>query len=111
MKKTYNVLSPVDHDQERFEPGSTIDLDDKDANPLLAVNVIEISAIQSATSVPTDPDERQAAIVAAIGALDTENADLWLRDGKPDTAAISEITGWSVTAAERNTAWATVKAA
>jgi hypothetical protein len=54
---------------------------------------------------------RQSAIVEAIGKLDPENEDLWLRDGKPDTNAIADITGFPVSAADRNAAWATVQAA
>lgn len=109
-KKTYNVLTAVEFDHTRFEANETIDLEDKDADPLLTVKAIELSATQAAT-VPTNPAERQTAIIDAIGMLDKENTDLWLRDGKPDASAIADITGWTVSAAERNTAWASIQAA
>lgn len=112
-KKTYNVLTPVEFDHERFEVDTTINLEDKDATPLLAVKAIELAATQTpgAATAPTDPAERQAAIVSAIGELDPNNPDLWLKDNKPDTAAISAVLGWLVTAAERNAAWASIRAA
>lgn len=34
-KKTYTVVNAVVHDDERYEPGDAIDLDDKFAKPLL----------------------------------------------------------------------------
>ena len=43
--KTYPVLSAIQHgttdkDQKRYESGSTIDLEDAEAEPLLAVGAI-----------------------------------------------------------------------
>lgn len=99
MKKAYITLSPVEHDNERFEAGASIDLDDSQAEPLLKVGAI----------AGVDANARPAAIIAAIGQLDKDNPDLWLKDGKPDTNAIAEITGWSVSAAERNAAWASLQ--
>lgn len=118
-KKIYTVLSPVDHDNERFEIGSPIDLDDKQAAELLLVNAIgptdggaaPAPAAGPAPAVaPADETERLEAIKAAIAGFDKDNADLWLKDGKPATEAIAEITGWPVTAADRNTAWAALTA-
>ena len=47
--KTYNVKSAVVHgttekNQKRYEPGSTIELEDEDAAPLLATNPPAIEA-------------------------------------------------------------------
>ena len=36
----YKVLTPVDHDGERYEPGKFIELDESQAKPLLAVQAI-----------------------------------------------------------------------
>lgn len=37
----FKVLTPVEHDGERAEPGAYVELDAKAAEPLLAVNAIE----------------------------------------------------------------------
>lgn len=49
MKKTYPVLTAIEHgttaeDRKRYAPGETIDLDDVDAAPLLAVKAIAEAA-------------------------------------------------------------------
>ena len=57
-------------------------------------------------TAPEDPAVRLEAIRAAVGQLDKENAALWTAGGKPKTEAIAAITGWPVTAAERDAATA-----
>lgn len=37
----FKVLSPLDLDNKRIEPGKTVDLDEDTAAPLLAVGVVE----------------------------------------------------------------------
>lgn len=37
----YKVLTPVEHNGKRFEPGKTVELDDDTAAPLLAVAAVE----------------------------------------------------------------------
>lgn len=105
-KKTYPVLLPVDHDNVRFEPGSTIDLSDGAAELLYAAGAISAPTGEASSEAPTAAAERLAAITTAIGQLDPNNLDVWLKDGKPDTGAIAALTGWTVSAAERNAAWA-----
>lgn len=39
--QNYTVLTPVEHDQVRFDPGETIGLEDGQAAPLLASGAIE----------------------------------------------------------------------
>lgn len=56
--------------------------------------------------VPTDPVARAAAIKAAIAALDRADATLWTAGGAPTVTAIVAITGWQITAVERDAAWA-----
>jgi hypothetical protein len=58
----------------------------------------------SAPVKPTDPVELAAAIKAAVNAMDQDNADLWTAGGKPKTESIAAITGWPVSAAERDAA-------
>lgn len=107
-KKQYIVKSAVDHDNERFEAGSPIYLEDKQAESLLAANVIEVPTGDAPVVAPTDAQERLAEIVTAIGKIDPNNTDLWLKDGKPASEAIAAVLGWPVSASERNTAWATI---
>lgn len=37
----FKVLSPLDIDNKRIEPGKVVDIDDDTAAPLLAVGVVE----------------------------------------------------------------------
>ena len=39
-KQPYTVLSPLDHDNTRYEIGETVELGDKDAAALLQVAVV-----------------------------------------------------------------------
>lgn len=109
MKRKYTVLTAVDHDNQRYEKESSIDLDDAQAEALLATGAITGPTGDAAPEIPADAAGRLAAITTAIGQLDPNNGDLWLRDGKPDSAAIAAITGWPVSAAERNAAWAALQ--
>jgi len=65
----------------------------------------------AAPTAPTDPAERLAAIKDAIGKLDKDNAALWTTTGMPKVPAIADVTGWDVTSAERDAAWAEVSKA
>lgn len=105
-KKVYTTLVVVDHDNKRYEIGATVDLDDKQAEALLDVGAISGPTGEAASEPPTDAKVRLAAITTAIGQLDPNNLDLWLKDGKPSTDAIAAITGWPLSAAERDAAWA-----
>lgn len=53
-------------------------------------------------------DLRIAAIKAAIAALDANNPEHWLKDGRPSTSALESVGGLIVTAAERDSIWASV---
>lgn len=108
--KKYTVLNPVEHDQERFEVGATINLEDKDANPLIAAKAIKLDVTQtsSAPTAPTDPADRAAAIKEAIGSLDKDNVAMWTGTGMPKVPAIAAVTGWEVTQAERDAVWAEI---
>lgn len=41
--KTYTVLKNLRHDGKGFKPGSTVDLSDKHAEPLLTSKVVELA--------------------------------------------------------------------
>lgn len=102
------------------EWGNPIEVDAATAQRLQEDQVLEVtdvdpnasaSAAEVKASVPTDPAERAAAIKASIRQLDVANAALWKADGAPTTAAIETLTGWFVSAAERDAVWAEIKAA
>lgn len=112
MKKSYQVLTRIEHDNKPYEIGAQIELDDDAAKVLIDVKAIDgDSATDVAPGAPTDPEIRHSEICEAIGMLDPSNEELWNAKGKPDAAAISVITGWNVTAKERDAAWAEVKPA
>jgi len=60
----------------------------------------------SAPAIPADPAERALAIQNAIDKLDKADAALWTGSGSPTVTAIVAITGWQITAIERDAAWA-----
>lgn len=62
------------------------------------------------TVEPTEPIERQKAIIEAIGKFNVDNRNLWLKDGRPEAGALSDVLGWQVSAKERDAAWAELKA-
>jgi len=104
--KSYTVSSPIRHNGKDYAEGDSIDLSDKDAKSLLEINVIGTGAATGKTpTMPLDEAERLAAIVDAIGKLSGKDASLWLKNGAPKTEAIAAITGWDVSAKERDAAW------
>ena len=108
MNKSYPVLSPIRFNGKDYPVGSAIDLDEAEVADLLGAAAIEDSPTEiAALKAPSDDAERLAAVVAAIGRLDTANPGQWLKDGKPKTDALSAIAGWPVNAADRDAAWAT----
>jgi hypothetical protein len=113
-KKTYQVASPIRHDGKEYGVGEPIDLEDKEAEDLLAVKAIERGAVSAAgntLTAPADDAERIVAIVSAIGQLDANDKALWAKSGAPKTEPIAAITGWPVAAADRDAAWAQINAA
>lgn len=107
--KTYKCVEPILHDKP-YTIESEIELSDKDAAPLLALGAI--SGIDQAEKTPAPEGEaRTEAIKVAIAGLDKADAALWLKDGKPQSGAISNIVGFVVSAAERDAVWETVKPA
>lgn len=54
-------------------------------------------------------DDRSDKIVDAVMGLDENDKSLWTSDGKPKTEAITAVTGFAVTATERDEAWTLVQ--
>lgn len=94
----YELLEPVRFCGEDFSFGQTIDLEERDAAPLLALKAI-------APVGRAGDAERLATIVAAITQLDPGNAEQWLKDGRPKSDALAVYTGFLLSAAERDAAW------
>ena len=110
IKSPLKVLDAVGNGFIQTE--GEVELSAKDASELLArdlVGEIVIQTLVPAAAGPTDETERLAEIQNSIGLLDTTNSDLWLKDGRPNTAAIIAIVGWNVTAAERDAAWSALQ--
>ncbi|WP_417550123.1 hypothetical protein [Methylophaga sp.] len=97
----FNVDTKLEHDGEPYETGSSIELSKKQAEPLLAINAISVAG----KSDKADPFTQEQ-ILEAMGALDKENEDLFTREGLPTTKALEDVLGGSVSAEERNAAWA-----
>jgi len=106
MKK-YTVKTPIQFNGKGFEVGDTIELDDKHAVQLLELDAIVEIAAPTQNNVP-EGEEKLAAIKAAIESLDAENKELFTSSGKAKTEAIAAITGWPVSAAERDAAAALI---
>ena len=109
--KTYQVASPIRHDGKEYAVGDPIDLGDKEAKDLLAINAIGAAAAGNTPAAPADEAERIAVIVDAIGQLDNADTSLWTNAGTPKTDGLTAITGWPVAARERDAAWAQINAA
>lgn len=102
--KSYLIKNRLNHDGQDFEVGSHIKLDEKHAESLIAVGAIVESEAAAFDVIVPEGEEKLAAIKLAIAGLDANNAELFTKDGTPKTESISAVTGWPVTAAERNAA-------
>lgn len=97
----FKVESNLKHDGHLHGVDDQIELTAKQAKPLLESGVISSSATVSFS---------QEEIIAAIGELDSDNESLWTKDGVPQVAAIEDVLGDGITAAQRNEAWEVLSA-
>lgn len=100
MKK-YLVLSPLHLNGKLHGPESVVEIDDDVAVSLLELGVVELSQESNKPKAP-EGEERVAAIKAAIDGLDKANTELFTAGGVPKTEAIAAVTGWPVSAKERD---------
>ncbi len=105
----YTVKSPLNHDCKEHAVGAPVELDEKTAAPLLAVGAVEPEATPSVPSGPTDTTERLEAIKSAIAGFDKNDASLWTKGGHPNLDALEKSLDWRPTAAERDRAWQELK--
>ena len=106
--KTYTVAGPSElhlGPDAIYLPGEPVELTKETAAPLLADGVVIAGAKRP------EGDALQAAIRAAIEALDPANPECWTKGGKPDVRALEKVLGFDITAPERDAAWAAVEAA
>lgn len=102
----YAVLSPIKTSEGIVSDGF-VDVDDKEVDKLQAEGVIGEQFVE-----PTLTDDQKLdAVKQAIVSLNVDNVELWTKDGKPNAASITEIVGFSVSAALRDKAWDIVKPA
>ena len=117
----YRVITPVERDGQRHEPGVVLDLPSGSAGQLIAVGAVapaQAAADPDTASLATDgggdgaEDTRCGDLAAACAALDPADASRWTRSGVPKLAALRAASGLSdITAAERDAAWAAHQAA
>lgn len=104
----YKVIRNLNHDGKDYLPDSTVELSAEAAKILLELPSPPIEASGNPVNDPPkapEGEERVAAIKAAIVGLNVDLADNWLKGGQPRTEAIQAVTGWPVSAAERDTIW------
>jgi len=104
----YLVKQPLKFGDDDYAVGETVEMDVKQAQSLLDIDVLELAAEKKGTAAkaekPTD-ETLNIAIVEAIAGLDVANDKLWTQTaGVPQTAALSAALGYAVTAAERDAA-------
>lgn len=108
--KTYEVINPVKYKDEIHKPGVSLELNDKVADPLLAIGAIrEAGGAKAAAETGPKGEARVAAIIASVRALDPDNPKHFTKAGEPKVDAIEDAAGFQVSADERDAAWAAVK--
>lgn len=129
---TVQITASVIHNRKVLKPGTILtvpdDISKEEADNLIRIGVAEASPVDTTTynppadivddiadkekaMVPTDPQERLAAIAEASKGLDPDNAELWTKGGLPQVKAIEDVLGYDITAEERNEAWERVQEA
>lgn len=128
MSKIYVRIQPKQKNTSRFRAGRKFgkawtELDGIDAATLASLKADQMLQVSDTLpadfaaekvpggddnptdkAVPTDPAVRLDAIKNAIKAMDAFEPSLFTADGKPKTSEIEKLTGWPVTAAERDAA-------
>ena len=103
-----HLAVPTDHPVEAFEPEQVAVME---SDPDLTVERLSTPAGKTDGSSSGDGDPprdeaRNDAIWAAIKRLDPKNLEHFTKGNVPKVEAIEAITGFQVSAGERDTAWA-----
>ena len=82
----YSVKSKLIHDGVEYVDGDSVEMSEKQAGPLIALNVLGKSE-----SLPTESEKRLEAIVEIIIGMDTEDESLWTKEeGVPTMDALRD---------------------
>ena len=96
-------------------PGASLSLGKDEADRMIGRgHAIEATGAGAPAAEPAKKpkgDKLTAALVEAIGGLNKDDEDLWTGSGKPNVNALEAVLGYAVSAAERDGAWDTIKAA
>lgn len=71
-------------------------------------NLVVVEVDQPVNDAPGDQDTddaKLATLVHLIGQIDVDDKPMWTNGGKPQTAALEDMHGGTVTAKERDAAW------
>ncbi len=111
---SYKCVDPILYKDKLHAPESSIELSEGDAAQLLELgSIIALDGGGEAPKkqAPTDEAERMFAIRDAISGLNLDLADNWTKSGIPQISAIEAVTGWPVSAKERDEVWVAMKSA
>ncbi|KGJ92128.1 hypothetical protein [Colwellia psychrerythraea] len=112
-KKAFIANWPVKHDKKLYQPGT-------EQKPLMltkdqAAALLTLGAISELDEQPkqdgglTDElsqEQQLATVVTAIGTMDLSLKENIIGNGSPDAGKLTELVGFTVSAAMRNEAWA-----
>ncbi|PKR55481.1 hypothetical protein [Thalassospira marina] len=103
----YPVLIAVDHDGKKYKPGGMVNMTAEQAEPLLRTGFLGTPADDTTSETAHEPASALECLVAAMGKLDPDNADLFTGSGKPKTETLQALDDidFTVTAALRDQAW------
>jgi hypothetical protein len=112
-KKAFTANWPVKHDKKMYQPGTNqkpLMLTKDQAAPLLILGAIsELNEQPEQDDGLTDElsqEQQLAAVVTAIGTMDLSLKENTIGNGSPDAGKLTELVGFTVSAAMRNDAWA-----
>lgn len=104
--RSYTVTSPLKCDGERYAVGDPIELTSARGAHLVAAGAVKAPERDAEELAGEAAElEREQAIAEAIGQLDPENPDHFTKGGKPEVAAVEAITGFDISAKERDQVW------
>lgn len=112
--KAFTANWPVKHDKKLYQPGTNqkpLMLTKDQAAPLLTLGAISEAEEQSDLNEkgPTgelSQEQKLMAVVTAISTLDLSLKENTIGNGSPDAGKLTELVGFTVSAALRNDAWA-----
>ena len=111
----YTVAGPLALRADRlYRPGETVTLDADEGAALVKAGILAppdsaVAPEGARNNGAPEGAEKDAAIRAAIEALDPADESAWTKAGAPATDALEAALGFKVSAAERDAAWAAIE--